>query len=209
MEGTQPSPRGPHARDAQPGRPTSCLGMLYYSQSRYERQKEPVCAGVRRWHAANRGAGELPTEAIPGGDFKYVCLGYSAYDTAKLKAEAARRTGTSDGVHVPYCEGLEIISAAAMSGKPELLTSGPDVGAASASRSAAEPRHQRPARTFVPGGAELQPGAMDWEKYKERFGRISRRILDKMQSNASYIAAVTKRSWQQLTKDAVDKGRDR
>lgn len=137
MEGTQPSPsRRPHARDAQPGRPTSCLGMLYYSQSRYERQKEPVratpprlgsqpsqpprkcpcsaswhpqvCAGVRRWHAANRGAGELPTEAIPGGDFKYVCLGYSAYDTAKLKAEAAQRTGSSDGVHVPYCEGLEV-----------------------------------------------------------------------------------------------------
>ena len=96
---------------------------------------------------------QLPTDSVPGGDFRYVCLGYGAYDEDGLKTAARRRSSQAEPVQLPYCEGLEVVSAAAMSSKPELLTGGPPLGPPPAT---ARPPHdkdqasirQRPGRTL-------------------------------------------------------------
>jgi len=95
----------------------------------------------------------LPTDAIPGGDFKYVCVGYAAYNEDALKKVARERRSQADTVQLPYCEGLEVVSAAAMSRKPELLTGGPPLGHPHSPPGVAPQNEeasirQRPGRTF-------------------------------------------------------------
>ena len=82
---------------------------------------------------------------------RYICAGYSAYDEEGLKQAASKRTSHGDPVQLPYCEGLEIVSAAGMSRKPELLTDGPELSASSSS-AGGPPQdagiRQRPGRSF-------------------------------------------------------------
>jgi len=111
-----------------------------------------VCAGFSKRLQPEEGSTSLPTDAVPGGDFKYVCLGYSAYDPEALKTAARRRGSRADAVQLPYCEGLEVVSAAAMNSRPELLTGGPSLAPpqdGGAGEGDAEPNvRQRPGRTF-------------------------------------------------------------
>eukprot|EP00887_Chlorella_sp_A99_P006074 scaffold22.g6074.t1 len=162
-----------------------------------------VCGGFMRRLKQSNPPLHLPTETVPGGQFKYVCVGYSAYDAEGLRQAAARRAGPGDPVQLPYCEGLEIVSTAAMSRKPELLTDGPELSSSAGSAAAREQQdasvRQRPGRTFVPGGG--LPEDMSWERFRERFRRMSRRMVDKMGSNLSFIAQTTKRSWDQIVRE--------
>ena len=101
----------------------------------------------------------MPTDSIPGGggEFKYACVGYSAYDEQALKNAARRRQNPTDAIPLPYCEGLEIVSSEAINRTPaELLAAdGPGV---TRQRSSAPSRPdsndggggtgQRPGRTF-------------------------------------------------------------
>jgi hypothetical protein len=60
-----------------------------------------------------------------------------------------------------------------------------------------------------PGGASAET-PIDWEKFKERFTRISQRMVNKMQANASYMAMAYKKQWQKLRdsiKDDDNRGR--
>lgn len=112
---------------------------------------------------------------------RYVCLGYSAWDEETLKRAAAARRSQTDAVQLPYCEGLEVVSAAAVNQRPELMSAGgPDLssgGAASGEPVAGPPPpdgadvRQRPGRSFVPGAGRLPEvgrDGMDWDRYKER-----------------------------------------
>ena len=121
-----------------------------------------------------------------------MCLGYSAWDEATLKRAAVRSSGGSGGsgsssgssgsdeaVSLPFCQGLEVVSAAAVNRRPELMEAaagGAGVGASSASSDGGGGVRQRPGRTFVPGAAGVGgtsrlpevPTAADWERFKER-----------------------------------------
>ncbi len=87
-----------------------------------------MCTGLAKRLRPGEEAAQLPTDSIPGGDFKYLCAGYSAWDEEGLRAAARRRTSSADAVALPYCEGLEVVSSAAVAGRPELLTDGPGGG---------------------------------------------------------------------------------
>ena len=84
-----------------------------------------MCTGFAKRLRPTDDASQLPTDSIPGGEFKYGCLGYSAWDEEGLKQAARRRSSQADAVQLPYCEGLEIVSSAAVNGRPELLAEGP------------------------------------------------------------------------------------
>lgn len=142
-----------------------------------------------------------------GGDFRYVCVGYSAYDTKQLKEASKNRLRHDEPVEVPYCEGLEIISAAAVSSNRELLPHGADVSPKipgnrqqpQRESDASLERHARDGRRTVPMGNPL--GTRDWDGFQERFERMSKRIAEKMQSNATYMARSFVRSWEQIFSD--------
>ena len=101
-----------------------------------------------------------------------------------LKRAAAARASPADAVQLPYCEGLEVVSSAAVSHRPELMgAGGPDLGAGGgasggAAAAGAPPPpggadvRQRPGRSFVPGAGRLpgasEDGGMDWDKFAER-----------------------------------------
>lgn len=79
-------------------------------------------------------------------------------------------------MQLPYCEGLEIVSAAAVQRRPELMgAGGPGLGGGGSSTAAAggpEPPgadvRQRPGRSFVPGAGRLPEDGLDWAKFQER-----------------------------------------
>ena len=86
-------------------------------------------------------------------------MGYAAWDEEGLKAAARRRTSPSDAVQLPYCEGLEVVSSAAVNTRPELLTEGPSFssgggrsggegGGSDGSSSSDGSTAQRPGRSF-------------------------------------------------------------
>ena len=51
-----------------------------------------------------------------------MCVGLSVYDEARLRAAGAEsRSSPLAPVDIPYCEGLEIISAANVQESPALL----------------------------------------------------------------------------------------
>jgi hypothetical protein len=102
-------------------------------------------------------------------------LGYSAWDEEALKRAAAQRSSQADSVQLPFCEGLEVVSSAAVNQRPELMgAGGPDVAAGSGGSEAATPDggdvRQRPGRSFVPGAGRLPDvtDGVDWERFKER-----------------------------------------
>lgn len=111
---------------------------------------------------------------------RYVCVGYSAWDEEALKRAAAARRSQADAVQLPYCEGLEVVSAAAVNQRPELMAAGgPDLrGPGPAEAAAAGPPpdsggadvRQRPGRSFVPGAGRLPevPDGIEWDRFKER-----------------------------------------
>ncbi|EFN58135.1 hypothetical protein CHLNCDRAFT_141886 [Chlorella variabilis] len=206
-------PRQPEGAQEEAKRlPKCCLGAAYFSMGRYAAQKPPVCAGFAKRLKPTDDAAQLPTDSVPGGDFKYVCLGYSAWDEEALKRAAARRSSQADAVQLPYCEGLEVVSAAAVNQRPELMgAGGPDMAAGGGGPDVPPPPgpqqggdvRQRPGRSFVPGAGRLPDvgDGLDWERLKGRFLRISRRMVDKMGQNVSYMAATTRRSWQQIVRE--------
>jgi len=170
-----------------------------------------VCAGLskRARKAASLPSFPASSESMPGGgDFRYICVGYSAYDTEQLKEASKNRRRHDEPVEVPYCEGLEIISAAAVSSNRELLPHGADISPKMpgnsqqprGERDASLERHARDPRRTVPLGNPL--GSRDWDSFQERFERMSKRIADKMQSNATYMARSFVRSWEQIFRDS-------
>ncbi|KAL4858648.1 hypothetical protein ACK3TF_001587 [Chlorella vulgaris] len=200
--------------EAEAAKPTRCKGALFFSEARYSAQRPPLCAGLTKRLKPTDEVVQLPTDSVPGGDFKYVCIGYSAWDEEALKRAAANRSSPEDAVQLPYCEGLEVVSAAAVNSRPELMgAGGPDLAAGGDSSGTAPPPagpqqggadvRQRPGRSFVPGAGRLPdaPAGMDWDRFKERFVRISKRMVDKMGQNGSYMVATTRRSWQQIWRE--------
>lgn len=138
------------------------MGAVYFSQYRYDHDLSPMCIGARRRvdtasddRLGNDLKEDMGAETVPGGDFKYVCIGYSAWDEAALKASAQRRCNATEPVNLPYCEGLEVVSAAAMSREPELLSNGPQLGdrqrnsnGNSSGVDGASNEHSKPSRKF-------------------------------------------------------------
>lgn len=214
----------------------ACLGLLYFSQRRFDNEKAPVrgffcsdicmyvcmhvissvlrycqqvCAGLSKKMTERNFS--TSSESVPGGgDFRYVCVGYSAYDTEQLRNASTRRHRHDEPVEVPYCEGLEILSAAAVSRNRELLPHGAGAGVSSnipgnrqepkGERDASLEKHGRDAKRMVPVGNPMG-ATRDWEGFQERFEHMSKRIAEKMQSNATYMARSFVRSWQQIFSD--------
>jgi hypothetical protein len=139
-----------------------------------------VCFGFGKGLNPAEEDAHTATDQVPGGDFKYLCFGYSAFDPEAMKRAATARTNTTDPVQLPYCEGLEVVSAAAMSGKPELLTGGASVSGTSASSDPNIPGREgvreRPGRAFT--GRPGVPEGMDWDKFRERYvWFVQRRVV--------------------------------
>jgi hypothetical protein len=205
-----PAARGGEA-DGERADPRICLGALFFSLSRYERLEPPLCAGFQRAgrsdaEDATAAAAVAAADELPPGAFRYLCLGAAAYDPAELR-RAARRAAPGDPVRLPFCEGLEVVSAAAGLGAREPL------GAAAAGAAAGAPARPppdsappaprpHPGRTFVPGGAGGGAGGgglpgegMDLARFAERFGTVSRRMVDRMALNAAFMSAAVRKSW--------------
>lgn len=172
-----------------------------------------VCAGLSKRILQTAKPGALPrvptsSESLPGGgDFRYVCVGYSAYDTKHLKEASKNRRRHDQPVEVPYCEGMEIISAAAVSSNRELLPHAADITPKipgnrqlpKEQRDASLEKHAQDSRRIVPLGNPLRNS--DWDGFQERFERMAKRIGEKMQSNATYMARSFVRSWEQIFSD--------
>ena len=47
---------------------------------------------------------------------------------------------------------------------------------------------------------------MDWDKFRTRFESVSRKILDKMGQNASFMATTAKKNWEQIVRDLTGGG---
>ena len=73
---------------------------------------------------------------------QYFCVGMSLWDQERLKAANKQAVKPGDPVELPYCEGLEIISAAQLQQAPVILSS--EAGALP--QAAAEPSSPEPRR---------------------------------------------------------------
>ena len=51
------------------------------------------------------------------------------------------------------------------------------------------------------GAGGQVPDDLSWEKFQERFARISRRMVDKMQTNLTFMVNTTKKSLEQIIKE--------
>lgn len=176
-------------------KPKSCLGALYFSQSRFDRERPPLCAGF---------ASRLPeltddglAESVPGGEFKYVCIGYSEWDEEGLKRAAQRRTTSTDPVQLPFCEGLEIVSAAAVASNPELLSS--PSGGTGNEKDIFPPKRPPPRSITGLSDPASLPEPPDWERLRAGFDRMSRRIVEKMASNAVLMATSIQKTWEDIS----------
>ena len=180
----------------------ACLGMLFYNQTRQMKGQAPLCTGIsrRRTHPAPVSS----SETMPAGDFKFVCLGYSVHEPDRLRnASATLKPG--DPVEVPWCSGVEIISASAVSSQRELLPAGAqsmtpshdrDTADASGVSDASLQRHQADRRKAV---APIYPHrGPDWEGFGHRYIRVANAIIHKMQANANYMVRSIERTWDQI-----------
>lgn len=176
-------------------KPKSCLGALYFSQARFDRERPPLCAGFpsRLSELSDDG---YDAESVPGGHFKYVCIGYSEWDEEALKRAAQRRTASNDPVQLPFCEGLEIVSAAAVASNPELLTPS---GGAGDGKDILPPKRPPPSRSINGLGDPTSfPEPLDWERLRAGFDRMSRKIVEKMASNAALLATSAQKTWEDI-----------
>ena len=71
---------------------------------------------------------------------QYFCVGMSLWDQERLKENSKEARTPTDPVDLPYCEGLEIISASQLQQAPVVLN---DAGAASTSQPARDPQPRR------------------------------------------------------------------
>jgi hypothetical protein len=175
-------------------KPKSCLGALYFSQARFDRERPPLCAGFpsRLSELSDDG---YDTESVPGAHFKYVCIGYSEWDEEALKRAARRRTASSDPVQLPFCEGLEIVSAAAVASNPELLTPS---GGTGDDKDILPPKRPPPRSINGLGDPTSVPEPLDWERLRAGFDRMSRKIVGKMASNAAVLATSVQKTWEDI-----------
>ncbi|KAK9811068.1 hypothetical protein WJX73_010760 [Symbiochloris irregularis] len=172
---TTPGAKQPKSTES---RPVRCLGSLYFSSTRFENGKSPVCAGIpHRINPESSFLRDLPKESIPGGDFKYVCIGASAFDVGHIEEQRQQRRSPTDPVDLPYCEGVEIISAAEF--ETEAVVSAEGAGAAAAAPSAGpiNPVQPRAGRSFTGRGASSN----------DESGFDFNGLSDKMQANAAKI----------------------
>lgn len=166
------------------------MGVLFYSQSRFEEGKAPLCSGVSR-RARKSSTTNVSSETVPaGGSFKYFCVGASSYDPDALRSASKDRRHPGDPVEVPFCSGVEIISAAAVSHNRELL---PAEGGAEASLA----RHKSDKRAVSDVPLRNPLRHQDWDGFQERFARVSHSVFDRMCANASYMA----RMWRQIFRE--------
>lgn len=139
-----------------------------------------------------------------------MCVGMSVYDEEELRQCAQRRQGSTDGVPLPQCTGVEYISAVALNEKPGFMTQGPPLergGGADAATEASQSRPDaspvapnRPGRTF----GSFLPGSMgedNSEQFVERFTRISQRMVAKMGSQLTYLESNVRRNISQMMKE--------
>ena len=196
------SPRRVDMTQGEETRPNqcACLGTLFYSQSRLAAGRSPLCAGLsrRRTHPAPVSS----SETMPSGDFKFVCLGYSVFDPEELR-KSSRSLKPGDPVDVPFCSGLEIISASAVSSQRELLSAdgqpvkGRRLDRPSADQDASLRRHHADKRKTI-SPTDLPLRGPDWEGFSKRFVRHSNAIVDKMQANARYMARSVEKTFDQI-----------
>ncbi len=69
-----------------------------------------MCAGLRFRPKLDRYApnsAEVDSTSVPGGDFKFVCVGYAAYDAEKMRQQQAEsKKNPTAPIELPYCEGV-------------------------------------------------------------------------------------------------------
>lgn len=141
---------------------TACAGVTVYSRAHHDAGKPPSCLGVsrRRTHLSDVEAAEptlLPPDVAPGGDFKFLCVGYAVCrDGAnKKKEDKVNRGGAGgagaagsgrnlddDDVELPACLGVHIIRAAAATPAAMPMRGGA-TGMASTSGNSSERQQQR------------------------------------------------------------------
>ncbi len=73
---------------------------------------------------------------------QYFCVGMSLWDQERLQAANKKAVKPGDLVELPYCEGLEIISAAQLQQAPVILSN--EAGALPQAAEPSSPEPQRP-----------------------------------------------------------------
>lgn len=166
-----------------------CLGTLYHSQARLNADKLPLCAGMKSSVGKSI---DGPKESVPAGEFKYMCLGYSVYEADQRRGGPNR--GSPDSIELPYCEGLEVISAAELMKSPAVLTEGTAGASASTLQGARpiRPPRPQPGRSFVPGGGG--DTSSEVASLKDRYMRSSQKVLQRMGSNLAFMGKTAKQT---------------
>lgn len=161
-----------------------CLGLLYHSQRLHDRQRGPVCLGVR---SKPNTVQEDMRNPLPGlVDFKYMCIGYSVYDIGGKKHVSKTRSTTP--TNLPYCEGLEIISSRDVQESPVLLKEG--LGGEVVDRGQqSHPGSSEKEGQFPQTGRNFVKGAdVNVEDFPSRLAKVAKKILQKMIDNLKYMA---------------------
>lgn len=179
-----------------------CYGALFYSQAMHNKGTLPRCGGVPATRDVAYDLSSLQTESVPSGDFKYVCLGYSQYSEAELRARQRSAT-PGESIDLPYCEGLEVISAAAVEG-PMLMKEGAGAGTA-ADLSPPSGSGDMPAGGRRPAWVG-QPG-VSVEEFPDRVYKTAGKIVTHMKRNLDHMAGSMRKTLQQLSNDIFGKGR--
>ncbi len=78
---------------------------------------------------------------------QYFCVGMSLWDNERMKQNSKEARSPTDPVELPYCEGLEVISASQLQQNPVVLTN--NAGATSTSEPA-RPQSEGPPQKCVP-----------------------------------------------------------
>ena len=73
---------------------------------------------------------------------QYFCVGMSLWDGERMKRNSKEALNPTDPVELPYCEGLEVISASQLQQNPVVLAN--SAGAPSTSEPSREPQRPGP-----------------------------------------------------------------
>ena len=93
---------------------------------------------------------------------QYFCVGMSLWDSEQMKQNSKEARSPTDPVELPYCEGLEIISASQLQQNPVVLTN--NAGAPSTSEPARPQREAPPQRyiTQIPDSSQSLSPRIPW-----------------------------------------------
>ncbi|KAJ6802287.1 uncharacterized protein M6B38_348995 [Iris pallida] len=153
--GTRSAPDPDGRRRTRKGK--SCKGALYHTSLRRSDGRNPLCVGITRTlpqvpgHTVGESEMETTKEGRSLSDFKYVCVGYSAFLDNKEKPSGKGESRAE----LPHCVGIELLidRRPATAGHAPAHAAKEDDAVRPQPLSRSQPRQYKPAQQYT--GEEL------------------------------------------------------